>query len=168
MNARTLVKRALGRAALTPPLTLRTRRSLARRIDVAYYHYVGPDTPWFHDFYGDTTLEHLESDLELLGRWFDFAPLEQVVRGEARGEARGGGKPPLAITFDDGFDLGAGLDLLERHGVQATTFVITGCVGNANLMWRNKLSAIKALRPADAVVRAYATLGVGAISPRRS
>lgn len=164
MNPRALVKQTLGRAALVPPLSLRTRRSLNGRIDVVYYHYVGSDNPWFHEFYGDTTLQRLDHDLKLLSRWFTFAPLRDVVVGTAVGV---GGKPPLAVTFDDGLDLGAGLDLLERYGVKATTFVITDCIDNENLMWRNKLSAIKALRSGDAIVRAYGTLGIAPIAEGR-
>lgn len=160
MNVRALAKQALGRAAVLPPLNVWTRRSLRGRVDVIYYHYVGADNPWFHEFYGETTAERLDRDLRMLSRWFHFAPLREVLDGTARG----GDKPPLAVTFDDGFDLGPGLDLLERHGVQATTFVITDCVGNESLMWRNKLSAIKALRPDEVVVRGYASLGIGTIA----
>lgn len=159
---RPLAKTGLGRAATLPPFSIRTRQSLRGRVDVIYYHYVGPDTPWFHEFYGETTAERLERDLRLLSRWFTFAPLQDVVRGTAAGGS--GDKPPLAITFDDGFRLGEGLDVLERFGVAATTFVITDCVGNEQLMWRNKLSAVLALRPSDAVVAAYGTLGLAPIA----
>lgn len=157
MNARLLAKRTLGRAALLPPFSMRTRRSLAGRVNIVYYHYVGADNPWFHEFYGETTIERLDRDLTMLGRWFRFVPLERMLTETAAP----GAKPPLAVTFDDGLALGEGLELLERHGVRATTFVITDCIGGANLMWRNKLSAIKALRPADAIVRGYTALGLG-------
>jgi peptidoglycan/xylan/chitin deacetylase (PgdA/CDA1 family) len=41
------------------------------------------------------------------------------------------------ITFDDGYEdnFTAGLQVLERHGVPATIFVITGDVGKKNVVW---------------------------------
>ena len=78
----------------------------------------------------------------------------------------------VAVTFDDGFDLmGSGAkEVLDAHGVKATTFVLTAMVDNRGLMWRNKLSAICALRPPDAYVRAYnrVTAQVGAAAIREA
>ena len=152
MTTRAIAKRAIGRAAASPPLRRRTRAAFADRVNIVYYHYVGGPQPYYADFYSGTTLERLERDLVRLGRWFQFAPLADVIARAPRS-----GRPLLAITFDDGFDLIAGgaLDVLERHGVSATTFVMTSCVGNADLMWRNKLSAIRALRDDEACLRAY-------------
>jgi peptidoglycan/xylan/chitin deacetylase (PgdA/CDA1 family) len=152
VSVRAALKSAVGRLAASPAFAWRTRRELARRVDVIYYHFVGGVTPWYADFYAGATLERLDRDLGLLGRWFRFASLRKVVEG-----APGGDRPLLAVTFDDGFDvvrMGA-LDVLESHGVAATTFVITSCVGNERLMWRNKLSAARAQRGAETCVRAY-------------
>lgn len=152
MSARAIVKRGLGRVAVSPPLRARTRAAFAERVNVVYYHYVGGPVPYYEDFYSGMTVDRLDRDLARLSEWFDFAPLADVISGTARGSAR----PVVAVTFDDGFDLirGGALDVLERHGVSATTFVITACVGNGDLMWRNKLSAIRALR-GDAWRAAY-------------
>jgi peptidoglycan/xylan/chitin deacetylase (PgdA/CDA1 family) len=74
--------------------------------------------------------------------------------------------PLLAVTFDDGFDLvGTGAKaVLDAHGAKATVFVLTDFLDNRGLMWRNKLSAIRALRPPDAYVPEYnrVTTQVGA------
>ncbi len=152
MTARAALKRAMGRVAASPPFSLRTRRELSRRTDIVYYHFVGEATPWYAEFYAGATLERLDRDLARLARWFRFAPLREVVE-----DAGGGDRPLLAVTFDDGFDVArvGALDVLERHGVAATTFVITSCVGNGALMWRNKLSATRALRGAEICARAY-------------
>jgi peptidoglycan/xylan/chitin deacetylase (PgdA/CDA1 family) len=148
-----MVKRGLGRVAASPPLRRRTRASFADRVNVVYYHYVGEPQSYYADFYSGTTLERLDRDLTRLARWFEFAPLASVVAREPRRSAR----PALAVTFDDGFDLIApgALDVLERHGVSATTFVMTSCVGNVDLMWRNKLSAVRATVGDAACLRAY-------------
>ena len=153
MSLRTAAKRAIGQTALAPPLRVRTRASLRGRVNVAYLHYVGPSRSYYTDFYHGSTLERFDRDLAVLGRHFDFCPLQDVVA--QLGEA--GPRPRLAVTFDDGFDLvGTGVvDILERHGVRATTFVITSTVDNRNLMWRNKLTAVRALRDAEDYVPAY-------------
>ena len=153
MSARTVAKGAIGRLAVSPPLRRHTRAAFANRVNVVYYHYIGDAPPYYADFYSGTTLERLDSDLRRLAQWFDFASLPDVLTAGAGRSSR----PRLAVTFDDGFDLIAAgaLDVLERHGVRATTFVMTGCVGNADLMWRNKLSAARALRGPDACLRAY-------------
>ena len=49
-------------------------------------------------------------------------------------------------------------EILARHEVSATVFAITSCVGNRTLMWRNKLSAIRAMTPPDRVAAAYGSL----------
>ena len=92
----------------------------------------------------------------MLGRHFEFAPLSEVLADNAAG----GSSRRLAVTFDDGFDLIAGgaLDVLNAHRVKATSFVLTAMLGNRGLMWRNKLSAILVLRPAERYLRAYNTI----------
>jgi peptidoglycan/xylan/chitin deacetylase (PgdA/CDA1 family) len=106
------------------------------------------------------SLEDLDAQLTELGRHFEFAPLATVLARH--------GEPSslLAVTFDDGFDLvGSGAkEVLDAHGVKATTFVVTAMLDNRGLMWRNKLSAIRALRPPHAFVPAYnrVTAQVGA------
>lgn len=157
-SARRVVKRMLGGAALLPGVAGLTRRSLRGRTNVVYYHYVGVPTPYYADFYAGCTLERFAADLDLLERHFEIVPLARVLR-----EDGGGAKPLLAVTFDDGFDLvrsGASA-LLEKRGLTATTFLITSCVDNANLMWRNKVAAVHALTDAEVAVRAYNEVAPG-------
>ena len=151
MNARALAKDVLGRLATAPGAAAGARRRLRSRTNVVYYHYVGPPVPWYAAF-GSVSPERLDADLRLLSRWFSFAPLDGVAAGTAPAVD---GRPPVAITFDDGFDLAAAEPVLARHGVRATAFVITSCLDNRQLMWRNKLSAVQAERPADVQRRAY-------------
>ena len=86
-SAKRVVKRMLGGAALLPGLAEVTRRSLRRRTNIVYYHYVGPPTPYYADFYAGCTLERFASDLDLLERHFEIVPLARVSRTT---EARGG------------------------------------------------------------------------------
>ena len=99
----------------------------------------------------------LDDVLTTLGRHFEFAPLADVLAANQAGD---GSSLRLAVTFDDGFDLIASgaLDVLNAHGVKATTFVLTTMLDNRNLMWRNKLSAILTLRGEERAVSAYNAL----------
>jgi peptidoglycan/xylan/chitin deacetylase (PgdA/CDA1 family) len=130
-------------------------RTLRGRTKIVYAHHVGPAAPYLASFGSAFTAEQLDEHLSTLERHFEFAPLADVLA--ANGAGAGGASDRLAVTFDDGFDLirtGA-LDVLEAHGVKATTFVLTAMLDNRGLMWRNKLSAIRALRPEATYVPAY-------------
>ena len=155
-----LLRRHVGILSLSPPLVRRTLREIAGRTAIVYGHQVGAPAPHLDAVGGALPAEQLDARLTDLGRHFAFAPLDEVLAGT--GERR------LAVTFDDGFDpvAGGALDVLNAHGVRATMFVLTDMRGNRGLMWRNKLSAVLALRPADTSVRAYNALADRAGLPR--
>ena len=132
-------------------------RSRARSsVNVAYYHFVGSTGPHYDAFYVDCTLERFTKDLEGLSRVYEFASLSEVI---ADGESNGSSskKPKIAITFDDGLDLRRTgiMEVASRFGARVTTFVITSCIDNQDLMWQHKLSAIQSLAKKDACVAEY-------------
>lgn len=143
----------------------RTLRSLAARTKIVYAHHVGRPAPHLAAFAAVLTPERLDDHLTTLGRHFEFASLPEVLDENRIGA---GSSRRLAVTFDDGFDLIASgvIDVLDAHGVKATTFLATAMLGNRGLVWRNKLSAILSLRPADRLVRAYNTVMERAGYPR--
>jgi peptidoglycan/xylan/chitin deacetylase (PgdA/CDA1 family) len=155
-----LLRRHAGILAISGPFARRTLRALAQRTKIVYAHHVGPPAPHFADFGPPFGPEELDAQLTELGRHFEFAPLADVLASSGRES------PLLAVTFDDGFDLvGNGAkQVLDAHGVRATVFLVTEYLDNRGLMWRNKLSAIRALRPPDAYVTEYnrVTTQVGA------
>jgi peptidoglycan/xylan/chitin deacetylase (PgdA/CDA1 family) len=58
------------------------------------------------------------------------------------------------------------LQILDDHGVKVTSFLITSCIGNQNLMWRNKLCAIKTMAPPSICVAEYNALaGKAGLAP---
>jgi len=155
---KTVVKKGVGLLALLPPLNVWTRRGLRDGINVVYTHYVGATVPYYADFYAGSTIERFDRDLAVLKRYFEFVPLVEMVRRSApQGEAS---HPLLALTFDDGFDAlqNGVMEVLDRHAIRATSFVLTGMLDNVNLMWRNKLVAIRALREERLYVAQYNTL----------
>jgi peptidoglycan/xylan/chitin deacetylase (PgdA/CDA1 family) len=148
------LRRHAGTVALSAPLAPWTRRALRGRTKIVYAHHVGPAAPYLGDFGPPFGAEQLDQHLTTLARHFEFAPLADVLASND-----GGRDSPerVAVTFDDGFDLirtGA-LDVLDAHGVKATTFVLTAMLDNRGLMWRNKLSAIRALRSPETYLPAY-------------
>jgi peptidoglycan/xylan/chitin deacetylase (PgdA/CDA1 family) len=147
-------RRALGAVAPLPPPSGRLGNEFRGRINIIYYHYVGEPTAFYASFYRGVTLARFDDELSKLGKRFRFAPLDQVIEG---GETRKSDLPLLAVTFDDGFDLlGSGVaDVLERHGARGTSFLITSCLDNRDLMWRNKLSALRAMCPERELVSAF-------------
>ena len=155
---RAVVKKGIGAVALMPPFSSWTRRGLREGINVVFTHYVGDAVPYYADFYVGSTIARFDRDLAVLQKYFEFASLAEVVR--QHGPRGGPSRPLLALTFDDGFDAlrNGVMDVLDHHRVRATSFVITGMVGNRNLMWRNKLAAIRGLREERVYVRRYNSL----------
>jgi peptidoglycan/xylan/chitin deacetylase (PgdA/CDA1 family) len=123
-------------------------------VKIVYAHYVGASVPHLAAFGTAFDLDRLDEHLTVLGRSFQFASLSEVLEDNGSGRAD---SSLLAVTFDDGFDLIAGgaVEVLNAHGVKATTFVLTSTLDNRELMWRNKLSAIRELRAPETYLRAY-------------
>jgi peptidoglycan/xylan/chitin deacetylase (PgdA/CDA1 family) len=152
------VKKAALKCVVAPlsyswPVAALTRKRLFNRVNVIYYHYVGPKVPYYGEDGTVYRLTHFGRDLKTLMRYFDFVPLRNLVtEPQARGP-----KPRVALTFDDGFDMinNGVMDVLNKAGVPATTFLITDSVGNRRLMWRNRLTTIRLLLRPELLVRRY-------------
>jgi peptidoglycan/xylan/chitin deacetylase (PgdA/CDA1 family) len=161
-----LLRHHAGILAISGPFARRTLRGLARRTKIVYAHHVGSPAPHVAAFGPAFRPEDLDAQLTTLARHFEFAPLARVL------EQTDATSSLVAVTFDDGFDLvGSGAkEVLDAHGAKATTFVLTAMLDNRGLMWRNKLSAIRALRPPDVYVTAYnrVTAQVGAPAIREA
>jgi peptidoglycan/xylan/chitin deacetylase (PgdA/CDA1 family) len=154
-----ILRRHAAILAVSRPLDRWTLRVLRGRTKIVYAHHVGPPTPYLAALGPTLTPTQLDDVLETLGRHFEFAPLADVLAANRAGV---GSSLRLAVTFDDGFDMIASgaLDVINAHGVKATTFVLPAMLGNRGLMWRNKLSAILSLRGEARAVSAYNALMV--------
>jgi len=150
---RAALRRPAAALALSGPVARLTRRALEGRTKIVYAHHVEPPAHHHAAFGPALTPEQLDDHLTTLGRHFEFASLPAVLEHNTDGN---GSSQMLAVTFDDGFDLvrSGALEVLNAHGVRATTFVLTAMLDNRGLMWRNKLSAIQTLRPEEAYVSA--------------
>jgi peptidoglycan/xylan/chitin deacetylase (PgdA/CDA1 family) len=145
MNFRRVVKKGVGAALESSFMLPLIRRSALHTDNVIFYHYVGDSTPHYQSFYAGCTLARFTRDLKCLSRVFDFASLNDVLA--LKPGAVTSGRPKLAVTFDDGFDLTGDriMQTMHDHKVKATAFVVTSCIDNRGMMWRHMLSAIQAL-----------------------
>jgi peptidoglycan/xylan/chitin deacetylase (PgdA/CDA1 family) len=150
---RIALRRPAAALALSGPVAPVTRRALERRTKIVFAHHVGPPAQHHVAFGPALTQMQLDDHLTTLGRHFEFASLSDVLEHNTDGS---GSSQMLAVTFDDGFDLlqSGALEVLNAHGVKATTFVLTAMLDNRGLMWRNKLSAIQTLRSEETYVSA--------------
>jgi peptidoglycan/xylan/chitin deacetylase (PgdA/CDA1 family) len=76
---------------------------------------------------------HFEEQMAVLSRWATPAPLTDLVQG--RGTR---GRPgQVAVTFDDGYadNVRHARPVLERYGVPATFFIVSGIVGSGRAFW---------------------------------
>lgn len=118
----------------------RARARLARRGAVLLYHRVadlGRD-PWNLA----VSPRRFEAHMAALARGgYSPLPLGDFV------DALGAGRLPrraVAVTFDDAYgDVGrTALPILERHGVPATAFAVSGAVGRAREFWWDALERL--------------------------
>jgi peptidoglycan/xylan/chitin deacetylase (PgdA/CDA1 family) len=153
-------KSVVGTFVRNPLLRPVVRRSALRKINIFYYHHVGPSAPHYKAFYSGCTVSKLAEDLRALSYVFDFVTLPELVTAEPPKQRPQ--RPTIAITFDDGFDLCRDevMQVLADYRVRATTFIITSCMDNARMMWRHALSAIQALVPESVWRRAFDRLSV--------
>jgi peptidoglycan/xylan/chitin deacetylase (PgdA/CDA1 family) len=156
------VKWLVGSVCESGLLRAAAKQVFLRHKNVVYYHVVGDDKPYYSGLYGGNTLARFSKNLEDLKKVFTFETLETVCEYKRGGFTAT--KPPLAVTFDDGLKLNDPrlLQILDDHGVKVTSFLITSCIDNQNLMWRNKLCAIKTMAPQSICVTQYNALAAKA------
>jgi peptidoglycan/xylan/chitin deacetylase (PgdA/CDA1 family) len=127
---------ALGAYRLTAPYR-------ASRLLVACYHgVISSDRSAEPSLYGNTvSATEFAAQLDLLGRWFEFVDLAGAARWLREGERRA--KPPVLITFDDGYrnNLTLAAPILQKAGAPAVFFLATGYIGTDRLLWPLELEA---------------------------
>jgi len=91
----------------------------------------------------------LERHLDWLGRRFRFVSLDELG---ARHDARDGSLDPVAaVTFDDGYGdfYEQAFPLLQKKGIPAAVFVVTGLVSTTGVQAHDKLYLLLARRLAE-------------------
>ncbi len=118
----------------------RARAYASRRGVILLYHRVAelPRDPWSLA----VAPARFDAQLAMLRRRFYVLPLDALISC-----LRGGTPVPrraVAVTFDDGYadNVHRALPLLERHGVPATLFAVSGMIGRRREFWWDELERL--------------------------
>jgi peptidoglycan/xylan/chitin deacetylase (PgdA/CDA1 family)/glycosyltransferase involved in cell wall biosynthesis len=110
----------------------------ARALILAY-HRVGAEIcdPWALC----VTPEHFGQQMAVLRQFVEVVPLMALENDVRTGALRAG---TLALTFDDGYadNVRVALPILERHGVPATFFLVSGMIGSDREFWWDELDRL--------------------------
>ena len=114
-------KRAMKRAALAAA-SMAARPDPATRRIVFCHHSVHPSRG-----YASSTPETFERQVQWLKTHCDVTTLADLM---ANRNTHNGGKPLVALTFDDGYEdnHSYALPILSKHGIRATFFITVGLV----------------------------------------
>jgi FkbM family methyltransferase len=87
------------------------------------------------------SLENFEAHLKELAENYTVLPLHQLLEEAGKGQLQ---PDTLAITFDDGYldNLTNAVPLLEKYGLHATIFVVSGMVDSQSEFWWDALERI--------------------------
>ena len=119
------------------------------------------------------SLKMLEEHLDWIGRRYRFVDLNEVG---ARLESRDCGNDPIAaVTFDDGYGdfYDHALPVLQKKGIPAAVFVVSGLVGTKHLQLHDRLYLLLARRfrrrmRRSGVRTAFPFPGIDAMTPYRA
>ena len=119
-----------------PGSTLGLRRRLKSPFQILIYHRVTPSRLAFA--IDARPVEQFDRQMRILARSYRVLPLVEILA-----RSREGTLPPraLAVTFDDGYadNYEHALPVLRKHGIPATVFVVTGCIGTGVVPWHDRV-----------------------------
>jgi peptidoglycan/xylan/chitin deacetylase (PgdA/CDA1 family) len=109
-----------------------------RQYRILYYHMVSEKNPEYYFKDKGIPFEVFKSQLQYFKKWFTFISLDEALNRLNQGLPLEG---YMSVTTDDGFEENYTLiaPYLLQEKIPATFFLINDCIGNKNLMWRNKL-----------------------------
>lgn len=142
MNATNDLLRALGKAATIFPLIFKPMISIrGSGLRIVYYHMIGDREKEYYTSKSYISVDDFQKQIDFLKYNFQYISLSNAISKYYSGENLDG---YFTITTDDGFqenytDIAP---MLIENDLRATIFLVTNCIDNKNLMWRNKLHII--------------------------
>lgn len=137
MGGAAALRAAADRLSLDPDRGLpRLRRRASPPVQVLIYHRVHPRPgPFMLDA---VSPDRFESQMRHLAHSWRVLPLAELMA-----RAREGAVPAraIAVTFDDGYadNFEHAFPILRRHGIPATVFLVTDCVGTGVAPWHDRV-----------------------------
>ena len=128
---------ALYHGGLMKPVTAAAGRVRAPRgFPILTFHRVNDEQD---PFFPSRPTAVFAARMEHIARHYVVLPVEELVERMQSGRV-----PPnaLALAFDDGYrdNLTHAAPILARHGLPATIFLVTGCVGTPEMLWFDQLA----------------------------
>ena len=105
---------------------------------IVYYHVISDDNPDYYFSDKALTIKSFREHIKFFKKNYDVISLEEALYLASQNKTL---KKKLVITFDDGFKGNYSLiaPILNDAKITATFFIISSCLDNADLMWRNKI-----------------------------
>lgn len=105
---------------------------------IVYYHVISDDNPEYYFPNKALSVRDFKEHIQFFKKKYDIISLEEALYLSSQNLSL---KNKLVITFDDGFKENYSLiaPILNEVKVSATFFIISSCIDNADLMWRNKI-----------------------------
>jgi len=135
-GARLLRAASDGWALESGPGGTRLKRRSAPPFLILIYHRVHPEPgPFMIDAIPP---DRFEGQMRHVARSYRPLPLEELVERSREGTVP---KGAVAVTFDDGYadNEEHALPILRRHGIPATVFLVTGCMGTGRAPWHDRV-----------------------------
>ncbi|HXH84022.1 MAG TPA: polysaccharide deacetylase family protein, partial [Candidatus Tectomicrobia bacterium] len=128
--------RALARTRVLPALAAATGAVAGQSFQVLTYHRVNDDAD---PFFPALPTRVFERHMAYVASVYRVLTVEELVERQAERRVP---RNALAITFDDGYrdTLTHAAPILARHGLPATVFVTTGCIGTGEIPWFDVLA----------------------------
>lgn len=107
---------------------------------IPYYHLISSASQkrsYYFDSKGISVRE-FEDHILFFKKYYDFISLEEALKISDTGSSL---RNKIVLTFDDGFSelYSYVYPILVNHNIPASVFLISNCIDNKDLMWRNKL-----------------------------
>jgi peptidoglycan/xylan/chitin deacetylase (PgdA/CDA1 family) len=146
--------RVLGTSFRLWPISHFSKQFFKKRRTIIFYHAVWPEGDARQKLFGGMALSAFKNEMARLSRYFKFVSLGQLM---AESYENPDGRPSIAVTFDDGFDLigGGALDVMEGFGIPATVFVNTEAYSYNRLLWQHAFTAILAEKGENIFVKNF-------------
>jgi peptidoglycan/xylan/chitin deacetylase (PgdA/CDA1 family) len=132
----------IGKVLVSNPwFTIRLLKYKEQSIRVVYYHMVRENEA-AHYFSKKSISKNLfQQQILFFKTHFTIVSLKNAISMVENGDKK---KNLLVLSFDDGFkeNFTNVLPILKKNNILATFFIISNCIDNRDLMWRNKLLVI--------------------------
>lgn len=105
---------------------------------IVYYHIVTDEKKEYYFSNKTISIEEFKNQIDFFKKRFKMISLYEALLKHKEDESLAGN---LSITTDDGFieNYTTIAPILINNGITATMFLISNCIDNNDLMWRNKL-----------------------------